>query len=195
MTRSFRRQRASLLVLGFVAVAALVAVIALPAFAASPQPSAGDQPGKGSKASEPPAVAVTLRGLVSATTAADGGTSYTLAAGGATLRLEVGPPWFSASGSLLAPFVGKTVTIVGERSGDELEVETVDGVAIRAAGRPPWAGGWKAVGSAHPGWSQDKADRWAQRHQGALQPGAGGCWPPGHCKSAEPAESGQPSGG
>ena len=188
MTRSFRRQRSSLVVLGFVAIAALVAVVALPALAASPSASPGEQPGKGPKASEAPEVAVTVRGLVSATTAADGGTTYTLIADGTTLRLEAGPPWFYGSKSPLAPYVGKTVTIAGERRGDELDVETVDGVAIRAPGRPPWAGGWKAVGSAHPGWSQEKADRWAQTHDGAAQPGAG-CWPPGHCKSPEPAAS------
>ena len=29
--------------------------------------------------------------------------------------------------------------------------------------KPPWAGGWKAVGSAHPGWTQEKWDKWQQK--------------------------------
>ena len=79
---------------------------------------------------------------------------------GKTVRLDAGPSWFFGDKHPLKPFVGKTVTITGEQAGDEVEVETVDGVRLRAEGKPPWAGGWKAVGSAHPGWSQEKADRW-----------------------------------
>ena len=98
------------------------------------------------------------------------------------------------------------MTISGSQRGDEVEVETVDGVALREPGRPPWAGGWKAVGSAHPGWSQDKADRWAQKQadKAARGKGAGpnaapnGCWPPGHCKTKggddEPEASAAPRG-
>jgi hypothetical protein len=50
--------------------------------------------------------------------------------------------------------VGKTVTIAGtHREGStDVSVDTVDGTAIRAEGRPPWAGGPKVVGERHPGW-------------------------------------------
>jgi hypothetical protein len=46
------------------------------------------------------------------------------------------------------------VTVHGwQREGTtDVSVDTVDGVALRAAGRPPWAGGPKAVGERHPGW-------------------------------------------
>jgi hypothetical protein len=39
-----------------------------------------------------------------------------------------------------------------------LSVDTVDGKAIRAAGKPPWAGGPWVVGSSHPGWKDWMAD-------------------------------------
>ena len=39
-----------------------------------------------------------------------------------------------------------------EQGGTELDVDTVDGKAIRAPGKPPWAGGPWAVGPTHPGW-------------------------------------------
>jgi hypothetical protein len=38
-------------------------------------------------------------------------------------------------------------------------VETVNGKALRAAGKPPWAGGPKVVGKIHPGWKEGKAGR------------------------------------
>jgi hypothetical protein len=195
-----------------IAVLALAAVVAIPALAASPSPAPGTGHGNGTgpRASREPAVAVTLHGVVTAATDADGRTSYTMTAGGKTVRLAAGPPWFFATGAYpLASFVGKTVTITGSQRGDEVDVEAVDGTPIRAAGKPPWAGGWKAVGSAHPGWSQDKWDRWQERHPGAAgglggpggngaAPGAAGCWPPGHCKphgSDDPAETPDPNGG
>ena len=40
----------------------------------------------------------------------------------------------------------------------ELDVETVDGATLRAAGKPPWAGGPWVVGSTHPGWKPWMAD-------------------------------------
>ena len=39
-----------------------------------------------------------------------------------------------------------------EQGSTELDVDTVDGKAIRAPGKPPWAGGPWAVGPTHPGW-------------------------------------------
>jgi hypothetical protein len=53
-------------------------------------------------------------------------------------------------------------------------VRRVNDVEIRGEGRPPWAGGWKRVGALHPGWSADKAERFAQKF--------GDCFPPGQCK-------------
>jgi hypothetical protein len=191
--------RAPLLALGLLA---LVGAIAIPALAASPSPKAGasasEHPGKGPKASREPEVTVTLKGVVASAKDAEGETSYTLTVDGKTVKLDAGPPWFFGDKHPLAPFVGKNVTITGEQSGDEVDVETVDGTAIRGPGKPPWAGGWKAVGSSHPGWSQDKADRWQQKRNAASgAAGATDCWPPGHCKNrgvAAPEASGRPEG-
>ena len=41
----------------------------------------------------------------------------------------------------LSGLVGKGVTATGEVEGDELSVRTLNGKTLRAAGRPPWAGG------------------------------------------------------
>jgi hypothetical protein len=190
-------------VLGVLAVCAVLAVIAIPVLAASPAPSGtAGAPVKGPKASEAPEVTVTLHGAIAAAKATDGETTYTMTVAGATVRLDAGPHWFFGAKDPLAPYVGKTVTITGSRQGDDVDVETVDGVQLRAPGKPPWAGGWKAVGSIHPGWSQDKADRQAQkqaaRNGAAGAAGAAGCWPPGQCKSHEPdgpdaSESPEPS--
>jgi hypothetical protein len=57
----------------------------------------------------------------------------------------------------------------------------VDGTRLREPGKPPWAGGWKVVGERHPGWSEEKAARFAER-QAAKAARFGDCWPPGHCK-------------
>ena len=195
--------RAPLLAL---ALLALVGVVAIPALAASPSAgsgaSASEKPDKGPKepkGSEAPEVTITLKGTVATVKDAEGESSYTLTADGKTIKLEAGPAWFFGDKHPLAPFVGKNVTITGEQSGDEVDVLTVDGTAIRAPGKPPWAGGWKAVGSIHPGWSQDKADRWAQKQGakvGAGAAGTAGCWPPGHCKDKgeAPTASGRPEG-
>ncbi len=195
--------------LGLLIVALLVAV-AIPALAAGPSASPDaanaaasgkpDKPGKGPKASKEPEVAVTLSGVVTATTDADGTTGYAMTVAGKTVRLEAGPSWFFGDKHPLKAFVGKTVTIVGGQRGDEVDVETVDGVRLREAGRPPWAGGWKAVGSAHPGWTQEKWDKWQAKQAGkgdkrGAAAGAG-CWPPGHCKGPKAsAEAPDPNGG
>lgn len=201
-----------------VAIAALIAVVAIPALAASPSPSAGgagagpaasglaasekpgksQKPGKGPKAPKVPEVEVTLRGVVAKSTDANGKTTYTLTANGKTVRLDAGPSWFFGDKHPLAPFVGKTVTIAGGQRGNEVDVETVDGTRLRAEGKPPWAGGWKAVGSAHPGWTQEKVDRWAA-HQAAKAARkaekATGTKAEGPDGSDEPEESPEPSGG
>jgi hypothetical protein len=184
------------------AVAVLAIAVALPVLAASPSPSSGPaasgqapepKPSKGPKPSKVPEVQVTIRGEVRSATDAKGRPEFTLLAGGKTLRLSAGPAWFFGAKNPLLPFVGKTVTIVGEQSGDEVDVVSVDGTALRAPGKPPWAGGWKVVGKIHPGWSQEKADRQAAKAKARAD-----CFPPGQCKdkpnrSPEPTEA--PRGG
>jgi hypothetical protein len=179
----------------------LAIVVALPVLAASPTPSPTAAPAASARAPEPkssrepraseaPEVQVTLRGEVRSTTDAKGRPAFTLVAGGKTLQLEAGPPWFFGAKHPLLPFVGKTVTIVGEQSGDEVDVVSVDGTALRGPGKPPWAGGWKTVGKIHPGWSQAKADR-----QAAKAKAKAACIVSGLCKNkaAEPDESAEPS--
>jgi hypothetical protein len=178
----------------------LAILVAIPVLAASPSPSAGpatggDQgQGKGPKGSHEPEVLVTLNGTVSATTAADGSVDYTIAASGKTLTLEAGPKWFWGDKNPLKAFVGKSVTIVGEQSGDEVDVRSVDGQAIRGEGKPPWAGGWKDVGSAHPGWSQAKADRFKAKDaaKAAREQARAACIAAGTCKDDEPEASETP---
>ncbi len=179
-------------ILVLLALAALVVVVTLPVMAASPAPgggaSASDHPGKPDK---PPkskdghedadVAPVTLHGTVKATTDAEGETTYTLVSGDTTYALEAGPPWFWGDKHPLKPYDGKTVTVTGEQAtgSSEVDVLAVDGKTVRDAGRPPWAGGWKAVGASHPGWSQDKADK--------LNAKFGGCFPPGQCKRDDAA--------
>ena len=201
MTRSVGSLR---IVTAMVALLALVALIALPALAAdrptdrstvavappaaSAKPDKSPKPGKAAKPKGDP---VTLSGTVGTRTDADGRTEYTLTSGSTVLVLDAGPTWFYGDDHPLAGKTGDRVTVVGtQRAGQaEVDVETVDGVALREPGKPPWAGGWKAVGSAHPGWSQEKADRWAaKRAEQAARHGAS-CWPPGQCKE-KPAASG-----
>ena len=54
-----------------------------------------------------------------------------------------------------SPFCWRTKMALAHKG---LDVETVDGTAIRAPGKPPWAGGPWAVGSTHPGWKPWMAD-------------------------------------
>jgi hypothetical protein len=157
-----------------------------PVASASPEPATTDEdedgggkPDKANKADKTPAVAITLSGTVATATDAKGRPTFSLSSGGKTYELDAGPPWFWGTNNPLAKFAGKSVTITGEtRVGStEVDVQTVDGTAIRAPGKPPWAGGWKVVGEKHPGWSQAKADKFKARF--------GDCWPPGHCKQPE----------
>ena len=157
-----------------VALAVLVALVAIPAFAADPSAAPG-KPGKAQKdkvATSP----ITVTGTVGTSTDAEGETSYTLRSGGTTYTLEAGPSWFFGDKHPLKAFVGKSVTVSGDKAAgsNEIDVNTVDGTRIRAAGKPPWAGGWKRVGEGHPGWSKDKAERFKAKF--------GDCFPPGQCK-------------
>jgi len=191
-------------ILGLSLIGLLVAIVALPALAADPSgaptasaaPEASKEPraSKAPKAPKPergpkerkaPGATVTVAGNVATRTNADGETEYTITSGGKTLTLEAGPSWFFKDKHPLKSFVGKRVTIVGEqRAGEtEIDVETVDGKRLREPGKPPWAGGWKVVGEGHPGWTQEKADRFKAKF--------GGCFPPGQCKD-KPAKSDDP---
>lgn len=182
------------------ALVMLTALVAIPAMAAQPSgvpgaAAASDKPGKGPKASREPEIAVTLRGVIGSRTGADGNLEYTITVNGKVLGLDAGPSWYHGDAHPLKGLVGKTVTITGGQRGDEVDVETVDGTRLREAGKPPWAGGWKHVGSDHPGWSQEKADRWLEKHGGkAGAPGSADCWPPGHCKEPKPDASESPVG-
>jgi hypothetical protein len=134
---------------------------------------------KDNKGDKTPEVAITLRGTIASTTGDKGFPTFTMSSGGKIYELEAGPPWFWGANHPLAKFVGKTVTITGEAEagGTDVDVEAVDGTAIRAPGKPPWAGGWKVVGERHPGWSQAKADKFKAKF--------GDCFPPGQCKKAD----------
>jgi len=165
-------------------VVVLSAIVILPVLAAKPE-----------KAADAQKAPITISGTVQLATDADGHETYTLQDGGKTYTLDAGPPWFFGDKYPLKPFVGKNVTIAGEaaQGSTDVEVDSVNGTALRAPGRPPWAGGWKVVGAAHPGWSQDKADRMKAKF--------GDCFPPGQCKdkpshagggSDEPGESEAP---
>jgi hypothetical protein len=153
---------------------------------ASPEPAETDEgdgdggkPDKAAKPDKTPEVAITLSGTVATATDAKGRPTFSLSSGGKTYELDAGPSWFWGANNPLAKFAGKSVTITGEThvGSTEVDVQSVDGTAIRAAGKPPWAGGWKVVGEKHPGWSQAKADKFKAKF--------GGCWPPGHCKQPE----------
>ena len=196
------------LILLTVALIVIAGLIAIPVLAASPTPTPGspaatekpegteapegtEKPGKGPKTEKPdgtetPEVAVTLAGTVGTKADAEGEAEYTLTVGSTTYALEAGPSWYWKDKHPLKPYVGKSVTVVGEQEqgGTSVDVQSVDGKQIREPGRPPWAGGPMQVGKDHPGWSQDKSDRWAARADAMKSKFGVDCWPPGHCKDA-----------
>lgn len=182
-------------------------LIAIPVLAASPSPTSDpaspaatekpegsetpegtEKPGKGAKTdkAETPEAQTTLKGTVGTKTNADGETQYTLTVGSTAYILEAGPAWYWKDNNPLKAYVGKSVTVVGEQEhgSTSVDVQSVDGKAIREPGKPPWAGGWKVVGKDHPGWSQDKADRAAKKAADMKARFGVDCWPPGHCKDA-----------
>jgi hypothetical protein len=134
-------------------LAGLVAImlIAAPVLGANPSP-------KPAKADKGPALATTLAGTVASSVDAKGRTTYTMVVDGVTWELSAGPKWFWGANNPLAAYVGKTVEVTGtyHAGENELGVATIDGNALRAAGKPPWAGGPKVVGSSHPGWKDGK---------------------------------------
>ena len=105
-------------------------------------------------------------------TDADGDTVYTLTASGTVYDLHVGPPWWWGENHPLKALVGDTVTVTGERAegSNDVDVFTADGKTLREPGKPPWAGGWKAVGEKHPGWAQWKVDKAAEKAQARHRP-------------------------
>jgi hypothetical protein len=145
-----------------VASALIVLGVAGTVLAASPSPSTNTPPGltKSPKPDKSPQVAATVRGIVTKTVDGDGKVAFTLTADGTTWTLSAGPAWYWGDKNPLAASVGKTVSVAGaHREGEtELDVETVDGQALRAPGKPPWAGGPWVVGPSHPGWKEWMAD-------------------------------------
>jgi hypothetical protein len=166
--------------LAFVAIAVLTVVLAVPVLAGQPS----EPPGQGkTKVEKTP---ITLTGTINTATDADGEATYTLRDGGTTYTLDAGPSWFFGDNHPLKPFVGQSVTVEGEvaAGSTEVDVKSVNGTALRGEGKPAWAGGWKRVGELHPGWSQEKADRFAEKF--------GDCFPPGQCKD-KPGRSPEPA--
>jgi hypothetical protein len=162
----------------------LAALTILALLLAVPVLAGGKDTAPGQQKDKQPSTPITISGTVEKGPDADGETSYTLRDGGTTYTLEAGPKWFFGDAYPLEPYVGQSVTIDGEvaEGSTEVDVRAVNGTAIREPGKPSWAGGWKVVGEAHPGWSQDKADRFADKF--------GDCWPPGHCMD-KPDHGGQ----
>ena len=146
MPRPTVSRRALLLVGGIAAVLLAVA----PVLGANPSA----KPDKPAKADKGPELERTLTGTIARSEDGKGRPTFTMVVDGVTWELSAGPKWFHGANNPLAAHVGKSVTVVGTyRAGEnELSVNTVDGQALRAAGRPPWAGGPKSVGSSHPGW-------------------------------------------
>jgi hypothetical protein len=145
-----------------------------PGLANKPDMPGPDKPHK-PRPEKPSKALVTISGSVRQSTDTDGRLVFTVEDGDVTYTLESGPPWFYSDNHPLRRYVGRHVVVTGEvaEGSREIDVATIDGNALREPGRPPWAGGWRAVGDGHPGWSAEKGDRFRA-----------GCWPPGHCKAA-----------
>jgi hypothetical protein len=179
--------------LGFVAVVGLA--VAIPVLAADPssaptppghsKPDTSPKPGKGNQKARTPEVDVTVTGTVQQGKDDQGRPAFTITANGTTWQLSAGPPWYWGDKNPLKAYVGKSVTVAGSShtGSSELDVATVDGTAIRAAGKPPWAGGPWRVGPSHPGWKPWMANG---------KPGHGASGDKGTAKGPEPGESEAP---
>jgi hypothetical protein len=178
--------------LGLLFVAGLVVLaLSIPVLAASPSPSASSEPSKPPKTEKPdkaakperaktPEVPISITGTVKKVTDASGNVTYTVVVAGKTWTLSAGPPWFWGDKNPLNFAVGKLVTVAGDQEGDaEVDVDTIDGKAIREPGKPPWAGGPWVVGPSHPGWKSWMAD-------GKPGKGHGREKAPGQLKQASP---------
>jgi hypothetical protein len=155
-----------------------------PPVTAPSNPTEPGKPGKPDNAKKGDETPVTLKGLLGKTTAADGDVDYTLTVGSTVYTLSAGPRWWWGASNPLAGSVGKQVTIAGEQESGSTEVDVfmIDGTVVRAPGKPPWAGGWKVVGQKHPGWSQEKWDRWQARLAGGHGHGLGKEGAPGQLR-------------
>ncbi len=157
-------------------IVGILALLAVPVLAGGEN----DQNAPGQVKEKVEKLPITLSGTVEVVADENGNSIFTLTDGGTTYTLDAGPPWFFGDDHPLQPYVGQSVTVDGEVADGSTEVDVlaVDGTALREPGKPPWAGGWKVVGERHPGWSQEKADRFEAKF--------GDCFPPGQCK-AKPA--------
>ena len=101
-----------------------------------------------------PELAQTLTGTVASSEDEKGRPTYSMTVGGVVWELSAGPKWFWGANNPLAAYVGDAVEVVGTYHAGEtnLSVDSVDGEALRAAGRPDWAGGPKRIGGRHPGF-------------------------------------------
>ena len=158
-----RRLTLSLAVAGVISLAAVSAV-------------AGQDPEEGADEETP--ATETRTGVLDAVTDADGDVEYELTDDeGNTVPLSVGPPWFWGDNHPLDGISGEVI-VTGElddgippaQASDanradgapSFDVFTVNGETIRAAGKPPWAGGPAVVGESHPGhagWASGQAAR------------------------------------
>jgi hypothetical protein len=165
-------------------IVALLAVVAVPVFAGGQGKQNAPGQAKEKVAKNP----ITIAGTIEVAADENGKDSYTMTDGGTTYTLSAGPPWFFGNNHPLEPFVGQSVTVDGEVADGSTDVDVlaVNGTALREAGKPPWAGGWKVVGKKHPGWSQEKADR--------SQAKFGDCFPPGQCKDKPAGGEDEPEG-
>jgi hypothetical protein len=171
---------------------ALLLLVSVPVLAGTGN---GKENAPGQQKEKTPKTPITLNGTIEAAAGENGKTEYTLTDGGKTYTLSAGPKWFFDEGKYpLDEFVGKSVKVDGEvaEGSTDVEVISVNGTPLRAAGKPPWAGGWKVVGEKHPGWSQAKVDR----HKAKF----GDCFPPGQCKDkpnkgADDADEGEGESG
>ncbi len=169
--------------LAMVLTAAAVAVaVAVPVIASAAQPSEPPGQTKPEKSPKGPKVDVTVRGTLAESTDEQGRPTFTITASGRTWEISAGPKWWYGQDSPLKAFVGKTITVTGSHREGQLDVsaDTVDGKELRAAGRPPWAGGPRAVGERHPGWKGWSA-------AGKPGNGAGRDGAPGQVRKASPA--------
>jgi hypothetical protein len=150
-------------ILVLVGVVAALA-IDIPVMGADPAPSASPpgqtKPDESAKPEKGPEVTVTMQGTVKQTADENGRPTFTLTAGGKTWDLSAGPTWFWGDKNPLKGYVGKSISVAGtyRAGGTELDVETIDGKALREGGKPPWAGGPWVVGATHPGWKAWMAD-------------------------------------
>jgi len=156
-----RPDRRTLILVGGLAALLAIAVPALGADpSAKPEPPGQAKPEKPEKPDKGPELAGTLRGTVVQVADEKGRPTFTITIDGVIWELSAGPKWFWGADSPLAAHVGSSVEVTGtyHEGETELDVETVNGQALRADGKPPWAGGPKVVGERHPGWKAWKVD-------------------------------------